>query len=214
MREITWKTTRRRTQMSKNNKKLGETLIISEELLKLYTPLSKNVDVDKVYPFLHLAQPYFLQPILGDALLSEIQQQIEDDTLTEENKALVIKCAPVIGYYATYLAMRSLAYSITEKSITKEKSENSESIARNELGDYILSIKQQAEMYAELLVKYLCRCALSYPRWRPEQDCNCEKYTFTDGSSEVEKKFTVYFPNEKTKEGCKDCDKNVWIKKY
>ncbi len=211
MREITWKTTRRRKAMSKNSKKLGETLIISEELLKLYTPLSKNVDVDKVYPFLHLAQPYFLQPILGDALLSEIQLQIEEDTLTEENKALVIKCAPVIGYYATYLAMRSLAYSITEKSITKEKSENSESIARNELGDYILSIKQQAEMYAELLVKYLCRCALSYPLWRPETDCNCEKYNFTDGSSEVDKKFTVYFPSEH--KGCDGCERGTWIRK-
>ena len=44
-------------------KKLGETLLISEELLKLYTPLSKNVDVDKVYPYLHLAQPYYLEPV-------------------------------------------------------------------------------------------------------------------------------------------------------
>ena len=53
-------------------KKLGETLIISEELLKLYTPLSKNLDVDKVYPYLHLAQPYYLEPILGDALITEL----------------------------------------------------------------------------------------------------------------------------------------------
>lgn len=197
--------------MSKNSKKLGETLIISEELLKLYTPLSKNVDVDKVYPYLHLAQPYFLQPILGDALLSEIQSQVETDELTEENKALIIKCAPVIGYYATYLAMRSLAYSITEKGITKETSENSSSIDRSELGEYILSIKQQAEMYAELLIKYLCRCALSYPLWRPEQDCHCEKYNFTEGSAEVDKKFTVYFPNER--KGCDGCERGTWIRK-
>lgn len=197
--------------MSKNSKKLGETLIISEELLKLYTPLSKNVDVDKVYPYLHLAQPYFLQPILGDALLSEIQSQVETDELSEENKALIIKCAPVIGYYATYLAMRSLAYSITEKGITLEQSENSRSISEKELGEYILSIKQQAEMYAELLIKYLCRCALSYPLWRPEQDCHCEKYNFTEGSAEVDKKFTVYFPNER--KGCDGCERGTWIRK-
>ena len=134
-----------------NKTKLGETLIISEELLKLYTPLSKNVDVDKIYPYLHLAQPYYLQPILGDALLSELQTQIETSALTEENKALIIKCAPVIGYYATYLALRSLAYSITEKGITLEQSENSRGISEKELGEFILSIKQQAEMYAELL---------------------------------------------------------------
>lgn len=199
--------------MAKTNKKLGETLIISEELLKLYTPLSKNVDVDKVFPYLHLAQPYYLEPILGDALLTELKTQVESGEITEENKALILKCAPVIGYWATYLAMRSLTYSVTEKGITKETSENSSSIDRTELGDYILSIKQQAEMYTELLIKYLCRCALSYPLWRAEEDCHCEKWVETDGKAEQDKKFTVYFPN-KRKGTCDGCDRDVFIKKY
>lgn len=199
--------------MSKNSKKLGETLIISEELLKLYSPLSKNVDVDKVYPFLHLAQQYYIEDILGIALLEELQTQVENDSLTEENKALIIKCAPVLANYATYLAMRSLTYSVTEKSLVKEHSENSEAIARNELGDYILSLKDICEMHKEVLIKYLCRCSLTYPLWRPSAGCDCQKYNFTDGSSEMNRSFTVYFP-EKAKEGCKDCDKNVWIKKY
>lgn len=191
---------------------MGETLIISEELLKLYSPLSKNVDVDKIYPYLHLAQPYYVEPILGDALLTELQQQVEMNELTPENKALVLKVAPVLAYYATYLAMRSLTYSITEKGITKETSENSSSIDRVELGDYILSIKQQAEMYADILIKYLCRCALTYPLWRPSTDCHCEKYNLTEGSAEQEKKFTVYFPN-KRKGNCDGCDGDIWIKK-
>lgn len=198
--------------MAQTNKKLGETLIISEELLKLYSPLSKNVDVDKVYPYLHLAQPYFVEPIIGDALLSELQSQVETGELTPENKALILKIAPVLAYYATYLAMRSLSYSVTEKGITKETSENSSSIDRNELGDYILSIKQQAEMYADVLIKYLCRCQLSYPLWRPETDCNCQKYNLQDGSAEVDKKFTVYFPN-KNNDTCDGCNRDVWIKK-
>lgn len=193
-------------------KKLGETLLISEELLKLYTPLSKNVDVDKVYPYLHLAQPYYLEPILGDALISELKTQVESGEISEENKALILKCAPVIGYWATYLAMRSLAYSVTEKGVTLEKSENSQPISEKELGEYILSIKQQAEMYTELLVKYLCRCQLTYPLWRADEGCNCEKYVPTDGKSEQDLKFSVYFPNKK-KDGCDGCNRDTWIRK-
>ena len=193
-------------------KKLGETIIISEELLKLYSPLSKNIDVDKVYPYLHLAQPYYLEPILGDALITELKEQVESGEITEENKALILKCAPVIGYWATYLAMRSLTYSITEKSITLEKSENSQSISEKELGEFILSIKQQAEMYTELLVKYLCRCALSYPLWRPDEDCHCEKWVETEGKAEQDLKFSVYFPNKK-KDGCDGCNRDTWIRK-
>lgn len=191
---------------------MGETLIISEELLKLYSPLSKNVDVDKVFPYLHLAQPYFLEPILGTALLSELKTQVDAGEITEENKALILKCAPVLAYYATYLAMRSLSYSVTEKGLTKETSENSSSINRDELGDYILTIKQQAEMYAELLIKFLCRCGLSYPLWRPEEDCHCEKWNDTEGKAEQDKSFTVYFPNKKNK-GCDGCNGDIWIKK-
>ena len=198
--------------MAQKNKKMGETLIISEELLKLYSPLSKNVDVDKIFPYLHLAQPYFIEPILGTALLQELQRQIEEGEITEENKALILKCAPVLAYYGTYLAMRSLAYSITEKGITLEESENSRSISEKELGEYILSIKNQAEMYADILIKYLCRCSLSYSLWRPDEDCHCEKWVETDGSAEKEVKFTVFFPNKKDK-GCDKCDKDVWIKK-
>lgn len=186
------------------NKKLGETLLISEELLKLYSPLSKNISVDKVYPYLHLAQPYFVEPIIGMALMNELQQQIDEDEITDVNKALLIKIAPVLANYATYLAMRSLTYSITEKGITRENSENSSTIDRNELGDYILNIKNLAEMHQEILIKYLCNCKDLYPLWRPENECNCSKYLPTDGESKVEKKYTVYFPKKSSACECTD----------
>lgn len=193
-------------------KKLGETIIISEELLKLYSPLSKNIDVDKVYPYLHLAQQYYLEDILGLSLLEELQYQVENDCLTEENKALILKCAPVLSNYACYLALRSLAYSVTEKSITLEKSENSQPISEKELGEFILSLKQTCEMHKEVLIKYLCRCSLTYTLWRPLEYCNCQKYIPKDGSADVDKSFTVYFPNKK--KDCDKCDGDVFIKKY
>lgn len=183
------------------NKKLGPVLIISEELLKLYSVLSKNVSVDKIFPFIHLAQEYYLDDILGRALLEELQKQVEKDELTEENKALIIKIAPVLANYASYLAMRSLAYSVTEKSLTKEKSENSEPLTEKELGEYILNLKQVCEMHKEVLIKYLCNCKDLYPLWRPSNECRCEKYMPTEGTAEVEKAYTVYFPKKATN-GC------------
>ena len=197
--------------MAQNNKKLGETLLISEELLKLYSPVSKNVSVDKIFPYLHLAQPYYIEPVLGKALLNELQTQVDTDTLTEPNKALILKIAPVLSNWATYLAMRALTYSITEKGITREQSENSSTISEKELGEYILTMKEQSEMYQELLIKFLCNCSDLYPLWRPENDCNCSKYLPTDGSTDVEKKFNVYFPNKKNG-GCDKCAPGTWIR--
>lgn len=127
-------------------KKLGETLLISEELLKLYSPISKNVGVDRIFPFIHLAQPYYIVPILGKALTEELQYQIEEDALTEENKALILKIAMPLAMWTSYLAVRGLGYSFTQKGITKEKSENSESLNEKEMAEYMLSLKNQSEM--------------------------------------------------------------------
>ena len=136
--------------LNERDKKLGETLLISEELLKLYSPISKNVSVDKIFPFVQLAQPYFIVPILGDALTRELQEQILDDNLTEANKALVIKVAMPLAMWSTYLAVRALGYSFTQKGLTKERSENSEALNDKEMGQYIYQLKTKQ------------RCQLSY----------------------------------------------------
>lgn len=193
-------------------KKLGETLLISEELLKLYSPLSKNVSVDKIFPHLHLAQPYYIAPVLGDALLEELQLQIENDSLTDVNKALILKIAMPLSLWATYLALRSLTYSVTEKSITKESSDNSESIDYKELGTFSEDIKNKAEMATELLIKFLCKCQENYPLWRPEVQCNCQKYLPTSGSTEIEREFTIFFPRT-DKDGHCHCNNDTWISK-
>lgn len=194
------------------NKKLSETIIISEELMKLHSGVSKNLPVDKIFPFCILSQNYFIEPILGTPLLEELQEQIEADDLTPANKALIIKIAPCLALYTEYLAMRSLAYSVTAKSITKEKSENSEPISERELGELILDIKNRAEMAQELLIKYLCRCRDLYKKWYPNNDCNCDKYLPTDGSNKRDFLNEIYFPNKV--KGCScGCDKDYWIKR-
>lgn len=194
-------------------KKLGETLLISEELLKLYSPISKNVGIDRIFPFIHLAQPYYIQPILGKPLMEELQEQIEEDNLTPENKALVLKIAMPLAMWTAYLAVRGLGYSFTQKGVTKEDSENSKALDEKEMGQYILSLKNQAEMAQELLISYLCNCRDLYPKWRPLVECHCNKYEPTEGDNHRIFKDLIYFPNKPKNDcGC-GCNKDYWISK-
>lgn len=194
-------------------KKLGETIIISEELLKLYSPISKNVGVDRIFPFIHLAQPYYILPVLGKPLMEELQHQIEEDSLTEENKALILKVAMPLAMWTSYLAVRALGYSFTQKGVTKEKSENSESINEKEMGEYILSLKNQAEMSQEILIAYLCGCRDLYPLWKPSVECNCSKYEPNEGDNHRIYKDLIYFPTKKNNDcGC-GCNNDYWIAK-
>ena len=194
-------------------KKLGETIIISEELLKLYSPISKNVGVDRIFPFIHLAQPYYILPVLGKPLMEELQRQIDEDSLTEENKALILKVAMPLAMWTSYLAVRALGYSFTQKGVTKEKSENSESINEKEMGEYILSLKNQAEMSQEILIAYLCGCRDLYPLWKPSVECNCSKYEPNEGDNHRIYKDLIYFPTKKNNDcGC-GCNNDYWISK-
>lgn len=193
-------------------KKLGETLIISEELLKLYSPISKNVGIDRVYPFVHLAQPYYILPILGKPLMEELQQQVEANELTDENKALILKVAMPLAMWTSYLAVRGLGYSMTQKGVTKEASENSTALSEREMAQYMLSLKNQAEMAQELLISYLCNCRDLYPLWKPQVECNCNKYDPTEGDNHRLFKDLVYFPN-KIKNDCGCGCNSHWIRK-
>jgi len=182
--------------------------LINEELLKLYSNISRNVGIDKVIPYLNLSQPFYIIPILGQPLFDELIEEINSDTLTELNKGLILKIAPALSLWTDYLAARSLPYTITQKGITKEKSENSESIDKDELGYYIESIKETAEMATELLVEYLCKCRDSYPKWRPDNECQCEKYEEKEGTTTTPFKPMIYFPSGRTNKCNNKCGRN------
>lgn len=175
---------------------MSQIYLISEDLLKLYSNITRNVGVDKVYPYIALAQPFYITPILGQPLVDELTTEIANNNLTDLNKALVIKIAPALALWVDYLSLRSMAYTITQKGVTKEKSENSDSISEQELAEFKLDIKNNAEQATELLISYLCNCRDNYPLWRPEKDCECEKYLSTEGSTEKPFKSLIYFPKK------------------
>ena len=189
-----------------NNTKYASTLFISEKLLRDYSNISRNTPLDKVFPFVNLAQPFFIENILGDALTTELKTEIATETLTEANKALILKIAPALALWTDFLAARSLAWQVSAKGIVREHSENSESVNEKELGYFIDSIREQAEMATTLLIKFLCRCQDQYPSFRPSSECDCKKYLEENtGDADPKKKYMMYFPNGR-RSGCKECD--------
>lgn len=190
-----------------NDKSQPTTYIISEKLLKEYGNMSRNVGVDKVLPYLLLAQEYFFEPVLGTPLLTELKIQVSTDTLTEANKALILKIAPALALYTDYLAVRSMAYQVNEKGVTKSSSENSEPVNEKELSYLIHQYRENADMSMELLVRFLCRCQTEYPLWRPEKDCDCARYlNESNGNADPDKGYLIYFPSGKRSK-CPDCSR-------
>lgn len=70
--------------------------IINEELFKLHSPVTANVDIEEFLPYISIAQELHIEPVLGEPLISELKHQIKTNSLTEDNSALIVKTAPAL----------------------------------------------------------------------------------------------------------------------
>lgn len=171
--------------------KIIETVVISDELLKAYSPISFNTKEIKIYPFILQAQND-LKSLIGKDLVQDLVDKIEAKTLNPYDEALLIKIAPYMATMTYYYALPSLAFQNSQKGITKEASENSTSASLDELSWLRQDVKNQADRNAEILLDYLCDCKELYPLFVGE--CGC--------GSKAKESHLIYFPHRKHSCGC------------
>lgn len=174
--------------------------LINESLLKLHSPITSNVDVTDFVPYITIAQELYIEPILGEPLMSELKEQIESNSLTEANSSLIVRIAPVLSFYTVYQALPFHWATIVNKGITIRESENSKSVDINDIAQLRRWIRDDAEIFAKLLIEFLCSCRNTYPLWKPNENC-CDK-PLNEGSAQQKFDSGIYFPNRSKGCGC------------
>lgn len=172
--------------------------LINEELFKQYSPVTSNTDITEFVPYIGIAQELHIEPVLGEPLMSELKEQIADNSLTPDNSALILKIAPALSFYAVYQALPFHWATIVNKGITIRESENSKGVNINDIAQLRRWIKDDAQILATQLTTFLCRCRASYPLWRPAGNC-CEG-VINEGSAGKDFDSGFHFP--KKKKGC------------
>jgi len=175
--------------------------IITESLFKQHSPVTLNVEIDEFIPYISIAQELYIEPVLGEPLMAELKDQILNNTVTEANGSLIVKVAPALSFFAVYQGLPFQWASIVNKGITKGKSENSESIDRNDLAQLRRWIKDDAELLVSQLINFLCKCRTNYPLWRPP-NTNCCNDVINEGTNEKKFESGFYFPNKNKGCGC------------
>lgn len=174
--------------------------LISEELFKISSPVTANTDLTDFIPYITIAQELYIEPILGEPLMSELKKQIEDNTLTQANSDLIIKIAPALSFYAVYQAIPFHWAAIVNKGITIRESENSKGVDIKDIAQLRRWIKDDAQILVSQLIEFLCRCKSNYPLWRPTNDC-CND-VINEGSGEKKFESGFYFPKKSNGCGC------------
>ena len=156
-------------------------LLVTREDITRMTALNGNVDVDKFVQFIKIAQDIHIQNYLGTDLLNKISADVVSGTLASPYTTLVSTyIKPMLIHWAMVEYLPFAAYTIANKGVYKHGSENSESVAKDEVDFLINKERSIAENYTKRFVDYMCYNNNLYPEYNtnsnsdvnPDKDIN------------------------------------------
>ena len=146
-------------------------LFISREDLVRYTPISGNLDFDKLVQYIEIAQDIHVQEILGTTLYEKLQNDITGSTLAGDYLNLVNKfIKPTLAQYAFLEFLPFSQYTVGNKGVFKHSSEASTNIDTAELTAMIEATRDTATHYAKRLVNHLCAFPENFPEYLTNSD--------------------------------------------
>lgn len=144
-------------------------LLVTKEDIFKYTSLKGNVDVDKVTPFVKVAQDIEVQGILGTELYQKVLTDVMNNTLTGNYSVLVLQYVqPMLIHYAMADFLLFHGYEISNAGIVRNSPENTVLPEKSELDTLVKRERDIAETYRNRAVDYL----VYYPQYFPEYTAN------------------------------------------
>lgn len=151
-------------------------MIINNQYLKKYSPIPLNYNTDEIKNYIDVAELIYVRPLLGEDLYDELCEQVAEDNISDENATLLTEAIwPLLGFAVVHEALPSIAYHISEVSITKGKSDNSDPLTLKELSLFQTHIKNQVTVRQNFAYDWLKSHWESFPLWDGAVNCDCCK---------------------------------------
>ena len=145
---------------------MSKALFISRDDLVRYTPISGNLDFDRVVQYIEIAQDIHVHELLGTNLYDKLQADVLNDTLTGDYEILVKSyIKPTLAQYALLEFLPFSQFSISNKGVFKHTSEASETLSRADINMMTEATRDTAQHYSTRMVDYLCNYPDSFPEY-------------------------------------------------
>ena len=157
---------------------------ITETYLKTNTPITANVDVTDVTPYIKTQADLRVQPILGSVFYNYLLAEYNAQTLNPNEETLVGFIQPVVAWRSAEDAIFGLTYQLKNKGLQTQFGDNSGSVSRAEVAFGMEHYAQKASFFEQRLIRYLLANKNSFPLFisqenrdtdlRPQIDaCHC-----------------------------------------
>lgn len=152
-----------------------EVFYISDSDFKNFnSTVSKNLDPTWVVSHIRDAQNEFINQLLGKTLAAELLEQIELNTLTPENEALLEVIKPAHAKYTLYKAYPFLHVRVENSGVSFNLEATQQSVDNKRLTEIRAEILHSAEFYLDQLKNFLDVNHLDYPLYpyicRPQEN--------------------------------------------
>jgi hypothetical protein len=128
---------------------------ITENYLKNQTPITNNVDVNDLTPFVRTASDMTVQPILGTYFYEDLLTKYNAQTLSNDEQILVTYIQPCIAWRTCADAVIGLSRQLKNKGLQSQQGDFSSSVTMQEIAFYTDEYRQKETFYINRLVTYL-----------------------------------------------------------
>ena len=129
---------------------------ITETYLETYTPITANIDVTDVTPWVKTAAEMWIQPILGTYFYEDLLTKYNAQTLSGSEITIVGMIQPAIAWRAASDAVYGLSRQLKNKGLQRQDGEFSSSVELSEVEFAMAHYRQKGEFYENQISKYLC----------------------------------------------------------
>lgn len=136
---------------------------ITENYLKTNTPITANVDVTDVTPYIATQAQLRVMPILGTVFFNYMLDVYNNQTATNDEETLIKFIQPIVAWRSAEDAVFGLTYQLKNKGLQLQNGDFSSSVTRNEVAFGMEHYAQKAAFFEERLIKYLIKNKKLFP---------------------------------------------------
>lgn len=150
-------------------------MIINEKYFKQYSPIPLNYNMAEIKNYIPVACKIWLIPIIGYDFFEEIEEQVENNNVSEEIATLLTEGGlwQYLSFATVYESLPMIWSHISEVGVTKGKSDNSDSLDLKDMTYVSQHLRNQVEVLKEQLKTWLCQHYQYYPNLNV-CDCGCD----------------------------------------
>jgi hypothetical protein len=145
-------------------------LFITANELKKKSPISGNVDADKIVQYIEVAQETHVQNYMGTNLYDKITDLLADSEMDDVGNAAyktlwVSYVKPMLFWFAQEAYLPFAMFQIENGGVYKHFSQNGETITLEEMRMMLQETRQNAEHYATRFIEYVRANSGDFPEY-------------------------------------------------